>query len=116
MEQETARVSYMVSQCKSYILNSTAINQTVKEGLNPTRYEDELEVIPNYFVTENYQNLTQTIKELGTCLEKSKHPDRLITKVSIQLANATVMFNGQRRESKTKECANFKFEVKSSVK
>ena len=95
MEQEIARVSNMVSQCKSYILNASAVNWTVKEGLNPTRYENVLEVIRNYFDTENYQN--SSLKPL----KNLKRPDRLITEISIQLAIATVSFNGQRPEVAT---------------
>jgi len=101
MENEIARVSNMVSQCKAYIQNASTVNRTVKEGLNPTRYQDVLEVVRNYFDSKNYHNLTETIKELKTRLESSKHPDRLITEVSIQLAMATVMFNGQRPEVAT---------------
>lgn len=98
MENEIARVSNIVSVCKTYIQNASAVNRTVKEGLNPTRYEDILQILKNYFGSDNYTNLTETVKTLKTQLESSNHPDRLITEVSIQLAIATVMFNGQRPE------------------
>ena len=98
MELEIARVSNMVSESKTYIKNASTVNRTVKEGLNPTRYEDIMQIFRNYFLSDNYTNLTETVKTLKTQLESSKHPDRLITEVSIQLAVATVMFNGQRPE------------------
>ena len=91
----------MVATCKKYILNASNINRTVKEGLNPSRYEDIIQIIGNYFASDSYNNLTQTVKTLHTDLQESQTPHSLLRDVSIQLAVATVMFNGQRPEVAT---------------
>ena len=58
MDGEINRISNMVATCKKYILNASEINRTVKEGLNPTRYEDMVKTVENYLGSENYNNLT----------------------------------------------------------
>ena len=91
----------MVATCKKYILNASNINRTVKEGLNPSRYEDIIQIVGNYFASDSYNNLTQTVKTLHTDLQESQTPHSLLRDVSIQLAVATVMFNVQRPEVAT---------------
>ena len=94
-------ISNLVATCKKYILNASEINRTVKEGLIPTRYEEIIQIVENYFGSENYNNLTLTVKSLNTQLKESQTPHSLLRDVSIQLAIATVMFNGQRPEVAT---------------
>ncbi len=101
MDGEINRISNMVATCKKYILNASEINRTVKEGLNPTRYEDMVKTVENYFGSENYNNLTLTVRTLNTELKESQTPHSLLRDVSIQLAIATVMFNGQCPEVAT---------------
>ena len=101
MDGEVNRISNMVATCKKYILNASEINRTVKEGLNPTRYEDMVKTVENYFGSENYNNLTLTVRTLNTELKESQTPHSLLRDVSIQLAIATVMFNGQCPEVAT---------------
>ena len=98
MDKEINLISNMVATCKKYILNSSEINRTVKEGLNPSRYADIVQIVGNYFASDNYNTLTQTVKTLHTDLQESQTPHSLLRDVSIQLAVAMVMFNGQRPE------------------
>lgn len=77
VDKEINRFSNMVSQCKLYISNSSTINRTVKQGINPTRYEEIEDAVKHYFSSKNYEDLSETVKSLENLLQSSSNPETI---------------------------------------